>query len=115
MSEGLAFLKHHLELPSEFVGNGVAVGSAVPRWCGFDRVADQDDRMKRPMRAGIVGQVFLITFQRFEQTLRGDNIGEVVARITMQLLGEVQILELPPTARALRLGNLTLNHIRHNG
>src|ERR1035441_1652332 len=77
-----AFLKHRFELPPEFVGNGVAVGAAIPRWRRFDGFADGDDGMNRRMRPGGVGQVFLITLHRFQEALGRRRACQVVTRVT---------------------------------
>ena len=112
---GFAFLQHHFELPSEFIRNGIAVGTAIARRVCFDRFADGDDRVQRRMRAGGVGQIFLVTLDGLQQTLGGWRIGKVVARVTMQLLGEIQVRELPPAAGVLFLGEFAMDHVRQDG
>src|SRR5205814_700487 len=88
---GFAFLQHHFQLPSEFIRNGIAVGTAIARRVCFDRFADRDDRVQRRMRAGGVGQIFLVMLDGLQQTLGGRRIGEVVARVTMQLIGQILV------------------------
>ena len=51
----------------------------------------------------------------FEQPFGGRGMGEVITRITMQLLGDIQIGELSPSMRALRLGEFAMDYVGHYG
>src|SRR6266568_1181393 len=108
---GFAFYQHPFELPPEFICNGITVGAAIARRVCFDGFTDGDDGVQWRMRAGGVGQVLLVTLDGFEQTLGSWRIGEVVARVTVQLLGEIQVRELPPATRALLLGEFAMDHV----
>ena len=88
----------------EFIRNGIAVSAAIPCRGDFNGLANGDDGVQRRMRSGRVGQVFLVALHGFQQALGRWVIGEIVARVTMQLLGEIQVRKLPPSALALFLG-----------
>ena len=62
--------------------------------------------MQRAMHTGHVGQIFLEAFHRLENPLGARLGGEVIGRIAGELLGEVNVRELPPAAVAFGLGDV---------
>src|SRR5262249_15860322 len=84
-----ALFEQPLESVSKFVGDWLSITAALSGGRCFDCLTDRNDCVKRWMRALIVRKIFLVSFNGFQQMLRSRFIGEIITRVTMQLLDDV--------------------------
>jgi len=70
----------------------------------LDRLAHCQVAGQRRVRPDVVGQVLLVSFHHRQHSLRRRVVAQVVGGVGGQLLGQVDVGQLPPSAAALQAG-----------